>query len=209
MEYPVTQPRRRLPPTLSPSPAAMLAKEIKRGTIVNFNDAPCIIETISVQSPSARGASTFYKYRARNLVTKQKVDITLRGGESLDEADFQRRPVKYLYADGSSLVFMDDENFEQYPMPKEEIEDEAQYLTEDLEGVSVLIYNDQPVGIQVPMTVELKVIQCDPGVKGNSATSRSKPATLETGMIVQVPEYLSQGETIKVDTRTGQYLSRA
>ncbi len=187
----------------------MLAKEIKRGTIVNFNDAPCIIETISVQSPSARGASTFYKYRARNLVTKQKVDITLRGGESLDEADFQRRPVKYLYADGSSLVFMDDENFEQYPMPKEEIEDEAQYLTEDLEGVSVLIYNDQPVGIQVPMTVELKVTQCDPGVKGNSATSRSKPATLETGMIVQVPEYLSQGETIKVDTRTGQYLSRA
>ena len=187
----------------------MLAKEIKRGTIVNYNDAPCIIETISVQSPSARGAATFYKYRARNLVTKQKVDITLRGTESLDEADFQRRPVKYLYADGASLIFMDNENYEQYPIVKEDIEDEAQYLTEELEGVSVLIYNDQPVGLQVPMTVELKVIQCDPGVKGNSATSRTKPATLETGLIVHVPEYLSQGETIKVDTRTGQYLSRA
>ncbi|NLS91461.1 MAG: elongation factor P-like protein YeiP [Planctomycetaceae bacterium] len=187
----------------------MLAKEIKTGTIVNYNDAPCIIETISVQSPSARGAATFYKYRARNLVTKQKVDITLRGGDSLDLADFQRRPVKYLYADGSSLVFMDNENFEQYPLPKEEIEEEAQYLTEDLEGVWVLIYNDQPVGIQVPPTVELKVIQCDPGIKGNSATSRNKPATLETGLVVQVPEYLSEGETIKVDTRTGQYLSRA
>lgn len=187
----------------------MLAKEIKTGTIVNYNDAPCIIETISVQSPSARGAATFYKYRARNLVTKQKVDITLRGGESLDLADFQRRPVKYLYADGSSLVFMDNENFEQYPLPREEIEEEAQYLTEDLEGVWVLIYNDQPVGIQVPSTVELKVIQCDPGIKGNSATSRNKPATLETGLVVQVPEYLSEGETIKVDTRTGQYLSRA
>jgi elongation factor P len=187
----------------------MLAKEIKTGTIVNYNDAPCIIETISVQSPSARGAATFYKYRARNLVTKQKVDITLRSGESLDAADFQRRPVKYLYADGSSLVFMDNENFEQYPLPKEEIQDEVQYLTEDLEGVFVLIYNDQPVGIQVPTTVELKVIECDPGIKGNSATSRTKPATLQTGLIVQVPEYLSQGETIKVDTRTGQYLSRA
>jgi len=187
----------------------MLAKEIKTGMIVNYNDAPCIIETISVQSPSARGAATFYKYRARNLVTKQKVDITLRGGDSLDLADFQRRPVKYLYADGSSLVFMDNENFEQYPLPKEEIEEEAQYLTEDLEGVWVLIYNDQPVGIQVPPTVELKVIQCDPGIKGNSATSRNKPATLETGLVVQVPEYLSEGETIKVDTRTGQYLSRA
>ncbi len=187
----------------------MLAKEIKTGTIVNYNDAPCIIETISVQSPSARGAATFYKYRARNLMTKQKVDITLRSGESLDEADFQRRPVKYLYADGTSLVFMDNENFEQYPLPREVVEDEAQYLTEDLEGVFVLIYNDQPVGIQVPSTVELKVIQCDPGIKGNSATSRTKPATLETGLMVQVPEYLSQGEVVKVDTRTGQYLSRA
>jgi elongation factor P len=187
----------------------MLAKEIKRGTIVNFNDAPCIIESISVQSPSARGAATFYKYRARNLMTKQKVDITLKGTESLDEADFQRRPVKYLYADGASLIFMDNENYEQYPLPKDDIEDEAQYLTEDLEGVSILIYNDQPVGIQVPSTVELKVVECDPGVKGNSATSRSKPATLETGLIVHVPEYLSQGEIIKVDTRTGQYLSRA
>ena len=182
----------------------MLAKEIKTGTIVNYNDAPCIIETISVQSPSARGAATFYKYRARNLMTKQKVDITLRSGESLDEADFQRRPVKYLYADGTSLVFMDNENFEQYPLPREVVEDEAQYLTEDLEGVFVLIYNDQPVGIQVPSTVELKVIQCDPGIKGNSATSRTKPATLETGLMVQV-----QGEVVKVDTRTGQYLSRA
>ena len=76
----------------------MLAKDIKRNSIVNFNGVPCVIESISVQSPSARGASTFYKYRARNMLTKQKVDITLRGGESLDEADFQRRPIKYLYA---------------------------------------------------------------------------------------------------------------
>jgi elongation factor P len=187
----------------------MLAKEIKRGTIVNYADAPCMIETISVQSPSARGAATYYKYRARNLMTKQKVDITLRGGDSLDEADFQRRPVKYLYADGSNMVFMDNENYEQYPLPKDDIAEETQYLTEELEGIFVLIYNEQHVGIQVPMTVELKVTQCDPGVKGNSATSRTKPATLETGLIVQVPEYLSEGETIKVDTRTGQYLSRA
>ncbi len=187
----------------------MLPKEIKRGTIVNYNNSPCMIETISVQSPSARGAATYYKYRARNLMTKQKVDITLKGTESLDEADFQRRAVKYLYADGASLIFMDNDNYEQYPLPKEDIEDETPYLTEDLEGVSLLIYNDQPVGIQVPTTVELKVTQCDPGVKGNSATSRTKPATLETGLVVQVPEYLSQDETIKVDTRTGQYLSRA
>ena len=87
--------------------------------------------------------------------------------------------------------------------------DELNYLTENLEGVLALIYNDQCVGVQLPVAVELKVVQCDPGIKGASATARTKPATLETGLIVQVPEYLSEGERIKVDTRTGEYLSRA
>jgi elongation factor P len=187
----------------------MLAKDIKRGAIVNYDDAPCMIESVNVQTPSARGANTFYKYRGRNLITKQKVDITLRGGDQLDEADFQRRPVKYLYADASDMVFMDDENYEQYAVPKEDLEDESQYITEGLEGIQALIYNDQCVGIQVPNTVELDVVECDPGIKGNSATARTKPATLETGLIVQVPEYLEQGERVKVDSRTGQYLSRA
>ncbi len=82
----------------------MIAKDIKRGHIVNYNGAPCLIETINVQSPSARGAATFYKYRARNLITKQKVDITLRGGESLAEADFQKRPVKFMYADPADVA---------------------------------------------------------------------------------------------------------
>ena len=187
----------------------MLAKEIKRGSVVNYNGAPCMIESLSVQSPSARGASTFYKYRARNLATKQKVDITLRGSESLDEADFVRRPIKYLYADAEQMHFMDEEDYNQYAVDKADIAEESQYLTEELAGVSALIYNDQCIGIQIPLTVELKVRRCDPGVRGNSATSRTKPATLETGLIVQVPEYLSEGEIIKVDTRNGQYLSRA
>ena len=86
----------------------MIAKDIKRGHIVNYNGAPCMIETINVQSPSARGAATFYKYRARNLITKQKVDITLRGGESLAEADFQKRPVKFMYADPAEVHFLDE-----------------------------------------------------------------------------------------------------
>ena len=187
----------------------MLAKDIKRGHIVNYNGAPCMIETINVQSPSARGAATFYKYRARNLITKQKVDITLRGGESLNEADFQKRAVKFMYSDPAGVYFLDDGNYEQYSLSRDDLSEELQYLTENLEGVQALIYNDQCVGIQLPVTVELKVVQCDPGIKGASATSRSKPATLETGLIVQVPEYLTEGERIKVDTRSGEYLSRA
>lgn len=187
----------------------MLAKDIKRGHIVNFNGAPCMIESINVQSPSARGAATFYKYRARNLITKQKTDITLRGGESLPEADFQKHPVKFMYSDPDEVHLLDETNYEQYALPRADLADELNYLTENLEGVQALIYNDECVGVQLPVAVELKVVQCDPGIKGASATARTKPATLETGMVVQVPEYLSEGEQIKVDTRTGTYLSRA
>ena len=187
----------------------MLSKDIKRGHIVNYNGAPCMIETISVQSPSARGAATIYKYKARNLITKQKVDITLRSGDSLGEADFAKRPVKYMYSDPAEVHFLDQQDYNDYALPKEDLEEELKYLTENLEGVQALIYNDQCVGIQLPLTVELKVVECDPGIKGASATSRTKPATLETGLIVQVPEYLCEGEMIKVDTRTGAYLSRA
>jgi elongation factor P len=186
----------------------MLAKEIKPGAVVNYLDAPHMIETVTVQTPSARGAATLYKYRGRNLLNRQKADITLKGTESLDEADFTRRAVKYLYSDATHLHFMDEEDYNQYALTQEDCAGEAPYLTEELEGVLAMIYNDQCIGVQLPTAVALKVTQCDPGVKGNSATSRTKPATLETGLEVQVPEYLKQGEVVKVDTRTGQYLSR-
>ncbi|MDR1483201.1 MAG: elongation factor P [Planctomycetaceae bacterium] len=187
----------------------MIAKEIKRGEVVVYNESPCIIEGINVQSPSARGAATLYKFRARNLVSKQKVDITLKGTESLDTADFRKRDVKYLYSDSDECVFMDNEDFNQYSLRKEDVVDEMRFITEELEGVRALIYNDECVGIEVPAAVSLKVIKCDPAARGNSATSRSKPATLETGLEIQVPEYLNEGEVVRVDTRSGEFLSRA
>jgi len=187
----------------------MLAKDIKPGTLVVHQGDPCLVKNVTVQTPSARGAATLYKYRTTNLRTRQKVDITLKGGESLDVADFARRPIKFMYTDATHLHFLDQQDFNQYSLPQEDVAEEAKYLTEELEGVTALIYNDECIGIEVPMTVVLRVTQCDPGVKGNSATGRTKPATLETGLTVQVPEYLAEGETIKVDTRTGEYLSRA
>jgi elongation factor P len=187
----------------------MIAKDIKRGSVVSYGDAPCMIESVSVQSPSARGAATYYKFRARNLITRQKVDITLRGGESLAEADFQRRAVKMMYADAAEMHFLDQVDFNQYSLPVEDLPDEKNYLTDQLEGVLALIHNDQCIGIQLPAAVELTITQCDPAVRGNSATSRTKPATLETGLVIQVPEYLAEGTTVKVDTRTGEFLSRA
>jgi len=187
----------------------MIAKDIKTGTAVVFNDQPCLIKTISVQSPSARGAATLYKYRAMNLTTGQKVDITLKGGESLDVADFVRKPAKLMYTDGEFAHFLDQEDYNQYALPIETVSDELQYITEETEGVLAMIYNDVCIGIQIPLTVELKVTQCDPAARGNSATSRTKPATVETNLVVHVPEYLANGETIKIDTQTGKFLSRA
>src|SRR5690242_15341601 len=110
----------------------MLAKEIKNGTVVVYNEAPCMIETTSVQSPSARGAATLYKFRGRNLVTKQKIDIVLKGGESLPEADFEKRAVKFMYADATHMHFLDQQDYNQYSLTMEEIAGEAPYLTEAL-----------------------------------------------------------------------------
>ena len=187
----------------------MLAKDMKNGTVVNYEGSPVMIQGINVQSPSARGAATLYKFRARNLVTKQKVDITLKGTDNLDEADFERRDVKLMYTDADQAHFLDQTDFNQYSIDLADIEEEMKYVTESLEGLLALIYNNECVGIQVPGTVALDVTQCDPSTKGDSATKRTKPATLETGLVVQVPEYLAEGERIKVDTRTGTYLSRA
>jgi elongation factor P len=187
----------------------MLAKEIKPGLVVNYEGAPVLIDTVSVQTPSARGAATLYKFRGRNLITKQKTDITLRGTESLAEADFQRRPVKYMYHDASHMYLLDQEDYNQYSIPLADVDEEQGYITADLEGILALIHNAECVGLKLPTAVELTVVQCDPAVKGDSATKRTKPATLETGLVVHVPEYLTAGEKIKVDTRTGEFISRA
>ena len=187
----------------------MLAKDLKPGGVVNHEGSPIIVESVHVQTPSARGATTLYKFRARNLITKQKVDFTAKGTDFLEEADFSRRPIKLMYSDGSQIHLLDQEDFNQYSLPIEDVSEQLLYITEALEGMLALIYNEECVGIQLPTSVELLVTECDPGVKGDSATSRTKPATLETGLVVQVPEYLSEGECVKVDTRTGQYLSLA
>jgi elongation factor P len=186
----------------------MLAKEIKPGSVVNYQGAPIIIETVNVQSPSARGAATLYKFRGRHLVTGQKTDITLKGTESLDAADFERRPVNLMYSDATDVHLLDQTDYNQYSLPLEDVADQMQYITESLQGMMALFYNGECVGLQLPLTVELTITECDPAVRGNSATSRTKPATLETGLAVQVPEYLKQGERVKVDTRTGEFLSR-
>ena len=187
----------------------MLAKDLKPGAIIRHNDAPLAIESVSVQSPSARGGATLYKFRARNLVTKQKTDLSCKGTDNFNEADFEKRAVSLMYTDQDHIHLLDQQDYNQFAIPLADVATELPYITEGLEGMLALIYNDECVGLQLPAAVTLKIIECDPGIKGNSATSRTKPAKLETGLMIQVPEYLKQDETIKVDTRTGDFLSRA
>ena len=187
----------------------MLAKEIKTGSVVVNNDAPVIIENIAVQSPSARGAATLYKFRGRDLITRQKVDFVLKGTDNLPEADFHKRIVKMMYKDAESVYLLDQEDYNQFSLSLEDATDQLPYLTESLEGMFALIYDGECVGLQLPTTIELTITQCDPTTRGNSATARTKPATLETGLVVQVPEYIKEGERIKVDSRTAEFLSRA
>ncbi len=185
------------------------ASDLKKGEVVKIDGDPHIVETIKVQTPSARGAVTLYKIRFRNLATKRKVDQSLRGDDVLAEADFERRPVQYLFGDASGITFMDLEDYSQFALTKDEIEDEWPYLTEGVEGLVAISSEGRVLGLEVPTFIELEIVETRPSVKGGSVTARTKPATLSTGLVVQVPEYMSAGEIIRVDTRTGEYASKA
>ena len=183
--------------------------DLKKGDVVKIDGDPHIVETIKVQKPSARGAVTIYKIRFRNLQSKRKTDQSLHGDDMFDEADFERRPVQYLYGDTASITFMDLQDYGQFTLTKEEIEDEWPYLTEGLEGIIAISSEGRVLGLQIPTFVNLEIVETIPSVKGGSVTARAKPATLSTGLVVQVPEYMAVGETIRVDTRTGEYASKA
>jgi len=185
------------------------ACDLKKTSVIDIDGTPHIIQNISQQSPTARGGGTIYKVRFRNVSTRQKVDKTYRGEDALQEAAFDTKEVQYLYLDGDRYTFMDLENYEQFELFKDDIEECLPFLLEDMEGIHALVSDGKVLTLRMPDTVEMEIVECPPAMKGASATSRTKPATLTTGLIVQVPEYIEPGETIKVDTRERKFLSRA
>ena len=186
----------------------MLVKQFASGGVITVNGAPHIIESVEKHTPSARGAATIYKVRCRNLLTQMTTDLSCKGEDSYDEPDFRQQEVQYLYKEGNDYVFMDVESFEQFPLAAEIIGDDKYYLVEDMEGISALILEDRIVGIRLPDVVELELVECDPAIKGQSATNRGKSAKTQTGLEIQVPEYMEQGEVVRIDTRTGKFLGR-
>jgi elongation factor P len=184
------------------------ASQLKKGMVIEINGAANIVETIHCKSPSARGGTTLYKIRTRNLVTLQKTDHSFKGDDNFKEADFEKKTVQFSYIESGNYVFMDIEDYEQFELNKDFIGDDVNFLVEDLECIALLIEGSVKA-LTMPDTVSLKVIECDPSMKSASATARTKNAKVETGFELQVPEYLESGELIKIDTRTGQFLSRA
>ena len=184
------------------------AKDFKRRMVVEIDGAPHMIEHIQVQTPSARGAATLYKIKARNLKTRNRVEKSYRGIDSLVESSFERRAVQFLYRDPDGFHFMDSADFNQFSFSADDMEDLSPYMSDNMEGVEALMVNDEPIAIEIPDTVDLVIVETAPGVRGNSATGRTKPATLSTGAIIQVPEHLDGDVKVKVDTRTGEYLGR-
>ena len=185
------------------------AADLKSGMVVAIDGKPYIVRQVQAHNPTARGASTLYKARLNHAQTGQKLDMSFKGDDFLAEVDFQRRPVQFLFEDADGYTFMDEGDFSQYTLSGAQLENVTPYLVDNASGYTALIVSDQCVGIEPPGTVELTVIETAPAMKGASQSARSKTAKLESGLEIQVPEYLAEGEKIRVNTATREFISRA
>lgn len=179
--------------------------QFRNGLKIELDGEPFTIVYFQHVKPGKGGA--FVRTKVKNLKNGKVLDRTFRSGEKVDEADVSERKMQYLYQDGDSLVFMDNETFEQTPFSAEQVGDARKYLKENLD-VEVLFWRGKPINIELPSFIEALITQCDPGLKGDTASGATKPATLETGAVVQVPLFVKEGERIRVDTRTGVYVER-
>ena len=182
--------------------------DLKSGMVVDIDGQPYIVRHVSAHNPTARGASTLYKTRLNHASTGQKLDRAFKGDEVLNDVDFRRRNVSYLYGDASSHTFMDAEDYSQYTLDIDQVEDVVPFLTDGGTGFMALIVEDVCVAVEPPTSVELEIVETAPAMKGSSQSARSKTARLNTGLEIQVPEYLAEGERIKVNTGTREFMSR-
>lgn len=185
------------------------ASDLKRGGRVEIDGEPYVVMDVHFQSPSARGASTLVKVKVRNLKTGNVFDKTFKAADRIIEPQVELRNVQYLYADGDGYHFMDAASYEQFSLSADELGDAAGYLKEGLGGIRSVLFNERVISVELPQTLALRVEQTDPAIKGATAQAQTKPATLETGLVIQVPSYLESGELVLVDTRDGRFISRA
>ncbi|MFP4079507.1 MAG: elongation factor P [Ectothiorhodospira sp.] len=186
--------------------ASYSTNEFKSGLKILMDGDPCTIVENEFVKPGKGQA--FNRVKIRNLKTGRVLDKTFKSGESVEAADVIDTEMQYLYADGEFWHFMVPDNFEQYAAGETAVAEAMKWLKEQ-DMCVVTLWDNVPLSVAPPNFVELKITQCDPGIRGDTATGGTKPATLETGAVVKVPLFVNEGDVIRVDTRTGEYVSRA
>ncbi len=179
--------------------------DFKKGLKVLIDDQPYSI--VDFQHVKPGKGNQFTRTKLKNMLTGSNLEKTFKSGEKFGVPDVMTRDCQYLYADENGYHFMDKENYEQHQMHEDDIGDAKSYLIENLE-ITMMFFNGRAIGVDVPNTVNLKVAQTDPGLKGSTVTGGTKPATLETGLTVNVPLHINEGDVLKIDSRTGDYLER-
>jgi len=166
-----------------------------------------LMRIVEFQHVKPGKGAAFVRTKLKNVETGQVVDKTFRAGEKVEEAILEHRKMQFLYKDGDSNIFMDSENYEQVTVPPEVVGEAANFLVEN-QDLSVFMRNGKAVVIELPAAVRLKVTKAEPGMKGDTSSGATKPVTLETGLVLQVPLFVNEGDGVKVDTRTGRYIER-
>jgi len=185
------------------------ASELKRGLAVEYSGKLLLVKHVDVHSPSARGAATLYKTRFAEIGSGNKVEHTFKGDDLLTAIDLNRRDVSFSYIEGDDYIFMDNDDFSQHIFKTDEIEEELLFINEDTKGITVLEVDERAIGIELPQSVEMTITETDPSIKGASAASRTKPARFATGLTIQVPEYIANGEKVKINTGERKFMGRA
>lgn len=179
--------------------------EFRNGLRIEYEGDPFII--VECQHVKPGKGVAFVKARIKNLRTGVGLDVNFRSGDKVGKPDVELKEMQYLYKDGDMYYFMDTENYDQKPVTEEQLGDSRKFLKENT-TVTVLFYKGNPISIELPSKVDLKIIKSDPGIRGDTAQGATKPAELETGAVVQVPLFITEGEVIRIDTRSGEYLER-
>ncbi|MFH1662438.1 MAG: elongation factor P [Chloroflexota bacterium] len=179
--------------------------ELKKGIVIELNDK--LYQVIEYKHIKMK-RTALVRLKLRDIIGGHTIEQTFQSDDKFKRARLEYRRMQYLYSDGGIYNFMDEENFEQIPLNASQLGDAVNYMKENM-SLEISSYKDEIIGVELPITIELKVIQTDPGFKGDTATGGTKLAKMETGITIQVPLFINEGDIIKVDTRTGNYLERA
>lgn len=182
------------------------SNDFRPGVTIEINGDPC--QVIEFQHVKPGKGAAFVRTKIKNLKTGSTTEMTFRGGEKVPKATLERRQMQYLYFDGEYYVFMDNETYDQISLTLEQLSGGEKYLKENMD-CQITSYDGQVLGVELPNTVELEVIETEPGIKGDTASGGTKPAKMETGVMVNVPFFVNTGDVLRIDTRTGAYIERA